>query len=63
MKGSIIRSLKRTCRYCGWDGKCDYWNDTDVMFEHIANSCDNNGQCLVEDDEDPSISCEDYEER
>ena len=51
------------CRYCGWDGKCDSWDDTDVLFEHIANSCDSTGHCLVEDDEDPSMSCEDYEER
>lgn len=52
-----------SCRNSNFDGKCDLWDDTDLMFEHIANSCDSDGICLVEDDEYPSMSCEDYEER
>ena len=33
------------------------------MFKHIEKSCDAEGYCLVEDDDNPSESCEDYEER
>ena len=50
------------CKFCGWDGKCDHWDPDGDSFEHIANSCDDEGHCLVEEDEDPSMSCEDYEE-
>ena len=53
------------CRYCNYgDGKCDFWSNDpeEIMFEHIATSCDENGVCMVDDDPDPSFSCEDYEE-
>ena len=50
------------CKFCGRDGKCNNWDIGGIVFEHIANSCDDEGHCLVEDDEDPSMSCEDYEE-
>ena len=51
------------CKFLDYDGKCQLWEDRDIMFEHIANSCDIEGHCLVCDDEDPLLSCEDYEER
>lgn len=50
------------CKFCNFDGTCQLWDDTDIMFDHIANSCDNNGHCLIIDDEYPLDSCEDYEE-
>ena len=51
-----------SCKYSDFEGKCTLW-DADDTFEHIANSCDEKGYCSVEDDPDPSVSCEDYEER
>lgn len=51
------------CRFSDFDGKCQLWNDEEIMFEHISNSCNSNGCCNVENDEKPSDSCEDYEER
>ena len=51
-----------TCKYNNWDGECELWLDDGMMFEHIINSCDAFGHCLVDEDEDPSESCEDYEE-
>ena len=54
---------KMACKFSIWSGKCDLWNDNGVVFEHIVNSCNSEGCCFVEDDEDPSMSCEDYEER
>ena len=49
------------CKYSDFDGKCQLW-EFGEMFEHIAKSCDDTGVCLVEDDSDPSMSCEDYKE-
>ena len=52
-----------TCKFCNSEGICDLWTDdpNDIQFEHIEKSCNEFGHCLVEEDEDPSISCEDYE--
>ena len=52
-----------SCRFSTFDGVCELWDAEDIQFEHIVNSCDEEGYCLVEDDEDPRMSCEDYEER
>lgn len=51
-----------TCKFCGWESVCDHWDATGDMLEHIARACDDNGHCLVEEDEDSLVSCEDYEE-
>jgi len=51
-----------TCEYNNWDRKCDLWTEDGSMLEHIANSCSTGGYCLVDEDEDPSESCEDYTE-
>lgn len=48
-----------TCKFSE-DGVCTLWEDG--MFEHISNSCDEEGNCLIEDDEYPEDSCEDYDE-
>lgn len=37
-------------------GKCTLWDDS---IERPG--CDSKGYCVCEDDEDPSIVCEDYE--
>lgn len=50
------------CKFCDWDGICELWDKNGDMFEYISYSCDNRGCCLVEEDEDPSMSCEDYED-
>ena len=47
------------CKYCNYHGMCGMWDED--ADEHIIKSCDDKGHCLVEEDEDPSISCEDYE--
>ena len=49
------------CKFNNWEGMCEHWDGVD-SFEHIANSCDDEGHCLVDEDEYPSMSCEDYEE-
>lgn len=53
-----------SCKYNRLDtGKCDLWDEeTGPMFEHIENLCDEEGHCIVNEDEDPTMSCEDYEE-
>ncbi len=51
-----------SCIHCNYAGECSLWDNTSIMFDHIVNSCDENGYCLVEEDEDPLSSCEDYEE-
>lgn len=50
------------CKHLNFRGICDLWDDTTIQFEHIIDSCDEFGYCLLYDDEDPIISCEDYEE-
>lgn len=52
-----------SCMYSNFDGQCELWDDDDIQVEHIVMSCDEEGHCVVEDDDDPSIMCEDYEER
>lgn len=52
-----------TCQYSDFNGKCTLWDDTSIQFDHIVDSCDSEGYCLVEEDEDPIKDCEDYEER
>ena len=49
------------CKYLSFDGKCQLWDDTDIQFEHIVNSCDEYGYCLVDEDEYPLNTCEDYQ--
>ena len=51
-----------TCRFHNYKGLCDLW-DKELMFEHIATSCDDVGHCVIDDDEDPGFMCEDYEMR
>lgn len=48
------------CQFMNFDGKCELWDDEDMQFDHIVNSCDEEGYCVVDDDEDPSLICEDY---
>lgn len=50
------------CKFCDFDGQCELWDEEGITFEHIAISCDEDGHCLVKDDPDPTMSCEDYEE-
>jgi hypothetical protein len=50
-----------TCKFHNFDGICDLWGDD--MYEHIAISCDEHGHCNVDEDEDPTFFCEDFEER
>ena len=50
------------CKHMDYNGKCTLWDAEDIMFEHVMEACDENGYCLVDDDEDPSMLCEDYEE-
>ena len=49
------------CKFHNYDGLCDLWGED--MFEHIEASCDEVGHCVVDDDEDPGIMCEDFEEQ
>ena len=51
-----------TCIYNGWDGICDLWTEVGIVFEHVINSCDSDGYCLVDEDADPLESCKDYTE-
>ncbi len=52
------------CRHMDYNGKCTLWDgdEDEIMFEHIVNACDEEGYCLVDEDEDPTMICEDYEE-
>lgn len=46
------------CIYCSnMDGKCELFDP-----EHPIDvfGCDEEGNCVVEDDPDPSVSCENY---
>ena len=45
------------CVYSDADGKCELYDG------NIDMPVDKEGYCQVEDDPDPSMSCEDYEER
>ena len=54
-------SKTMVCKFHNYDGLCDLWCED--MFEHIARSCDEVGHCVVDDDEDPSFMCEDFEVR
>jgi hypothetical protein len=47
-----------------YNGKCTLWDadEDEIIFEHIIYACDEEGYCLVDDDEDPALLCEDYEE-
>jgi hypothetical protein len=53
------RSEKMSCRFCSHNGKCILWAED--AFDHIMQSCNDEGYCLVEEDENPGLSCEDYE--
>jgi len=52
-----------SCKFNDFDGKCILWDETDIQMDHIVNSCDHHGHCLVDEDVYPFDSCEDYEER
>jgi|LGVE01.1.fsa_nt_gb replicative superfamily II helicase len=54
-----------SCKFNNSNGECELWNEDDdnVQFDHIVDSCDENGYCLVDEDESPEDGCEDYEER
>lgn len=45
------------CRFCDFQGYCTLWNEEVEM-----NGCSEEGYCICEDDEDPSFTCEEYEE-
>ena len=47
------------CIYCNYDGICQFFDEDEAEIR--PNGCDNNGNCLVEDDPIPSESCEQYE--
>lgn len=48
-----------SCRFCSHNGKCTLWDED--AFDHIIQSCDKEGHCIVDEDEDPRFFCEDYE--
>lgn len=51
-----------SCIYCDFHGKCQMWDeDSTNTFENNAVGWDSEGYCVVDDDPDPSISCEIYE--
>ena len=53
--------IKMGCRYCNFDGICEYFvkdDDDGVQLYEIAKNCDEHGHCLVEEDE--VVDCEDY---
>jgi len=45
-----------SCTYSDFNGKCELWNKNIV-----SSGTDKKGCCVVENDEDPSATCEDYE--
>jgi len=46
-----------TCRFSDYEtGKCQLYDGT------IEMPVNEDGMCICEDDEDPTISCEDYQE-
>lgn len=47
-----------TCKFSDINGYCELFDDS---FESFG--CDSDGICICEDDEDPTILCEDYKER
>jgi hypothetical protein len=52
-----------TCIYSTFEGLCTLlWNEEEKISEAENDIClDKNGYCCVEDDEDPSISCNSFE--
>lgn len=46
------------CTYCDFNGKCDQF-DPDLAMDGMG--YDDDGNCVVEDDLDPAMSCEGYE--
>lgn len=46
-----------SCKYCDYTGRCTIFNDW-IENPGVTTL----GICICEDDEDPSILCEDYEE-
>lgn len=49
---------KMSCKYCGFDGKCQI-NNPDDGIEHPG--IDDEGYCVVESDPSPEDSCEEYD--
>lgn len=47
-----------SCRFSDHNGYCQLFDGSIEMP-----GCDKDGICLCEDDEDPTKTCEDYEER
>ena len=48
-----------SCIYCDFDGICQIC-DQDSLVDNCG-CIDEHGYCLVQDDEDPSLTCENYE--
>jgi len=46
-----------SCKYGNFDGVCQFFGDGIERF-----GCDEEGNCICEDDENPLDSCEDYVE-
>lgn len=56
--GYRIRGDKINCIYSTFNGECILY---DGLFEMLG--CDEEGFCICEEDPDPTILCEDFEER
>lgn len=48
-----------SCVYCDFDGICQIC-DPDSFIDY-GGCIDEHGCCLLQDDEDPSLTCENYE--
>jgi hypothetical protein len=49
-----------SCKFSDFSGKCTQF-DADFLLDNMG--YDKDGNCMVEDDENPLNSCEDFEER
>jgi len=45
-----------SCAFSDFEGLCELFNPNIEQ-----NGCDENGNCICEEDPDPSIMCEDYQ--
>jgi hypothetical protein len=49
------------CQQCSFDGVCNYWDEEYCEMDGDDNCIDEKGNCCVQDDPDPSYSCENYQ--
>ena len=46
-----------SCVYSGFHGECQLWEEGEQRP-----GCSDDGYCICEEDPDPGITCEDYED-